>query len=97
METTRFERKDNILSPENAMIEGCGKSYYANGSLKYEGEWKHSIYHGNGKLYHYNGEIRHIGLFNFGNPYVGGWKENIGADGEGIVYDLKIHRIDYQG
>ena len=63
---------EDILNDEP---QNKGKTYYNDGSTKYEGELFNGNPHGNGKLYYKNGKLRYEGQF------VNGKKE-----GKGIYY-----------
>ena len=46
---------------------GKGTTYYANGKIQYEGEFKNNKYHGKGTLYNEDGSVKHKGKFKNGD------------------------------
>ena len=96
---------EDILNDEP---QNKGKTYYNDGSTKYEGELFNGNPHGNGKLYYKNGKLRYEGQFvngkkegkgiyyyKNGNYYKGQWL-NEHKNGKGILYYQKDN-IKYDG
>lgn len=65
---------------------GYGTEYYQNGKTKYQGNFKHTKYHGNGVLFHEeNGAIQYCGEFHSGEKH-----------GSGMLYDSESNLV-YEG
>ena len=62
-------------------LESVKEDYFANGTLKYLGEWKYDTYHGTGQLYYYakKKQLKYCGDFRRGKP--NGWGTWYSNDG----------------